>query len=213
MFYDAMRCSEVSEPRAKIMYGAVYHCGPRWGSQQGIRFFPCDDDFGKRLVRRLRRYLSKNPETTRQNLADLNEGDLDGISGEGLQEVLARAPQVEVHENLDGFEIVIDGFDSGDGSLPNRSAEVLQRAAPLLRSYATSVTVEGHTDPTGTNDANMALSWHRAGSVRAELIKYGLDPEAVNANAYGEERPVEFGDDPESYARNRRVEIVVREIQ
>ena len=30
VFYDAMRASEVSELRAKIMYAAVYYEGPRW---------------------------------------------------------------------------------------------------------------------------------------------------------------------------------------
>jgi endonuclease G, mitochondrial len=31
-FYYAMRCSGVDEIKAKIMYFAVYHYGPRWGS-------------------------------------------------------------------------------------------------------------------------------------------------------------------------------------
>lgn len=30
MFYDACRCGGVGETRAKIMYAAVYHFGPRW---------------------------------------------------------------------------------------------------------------------------------------------------------------------------------------
>ena len=33
MFYNAMRAAGVSEIRAKIMYAAVYHFGPRWGMQ------------------------------------------------------------------------------------------------------------------------------------------------------------------------------------
>jgi hypothetical protein len=31
MFYTAMRCSGVSEQKAKVMYAAVYRFGPRWG--------------------------------------------------------------------------------------------------------------------------------------------------------------------------------------
>ena len=30
MFYEACRCGGVSETKAKIMYAAVYHFGPRW---------------------------------------------------------------------------------------------------------------------------------------------------------------------------------------
>lgn len=31
VFYNAMRASGVPKVRAKLMYGAVYHAGPRWG--------------------------------------------------------------------------------------------------------------------------------------------------------------------------------------
>ena len=33
VFYDAMRTSGVPEQTAKVMYGAVYRFGPRWGPQ------------------------------------------------------------------------------------------------------------------------------------------------------------------------------------
>jgi len=32
MFYDACRCGGVGEQKAKLMYGAVFHFGPRWTS-------------------------------------------------------------------------------------------------------------------------------------------------------------------------------------
>lgn len=37
MFYYAMRCSEVDQTKAKIMYYAVYHFGPRWGPPHWFR--------------------------------------------------------------------------------------------------------------------------------------------------------------------------------
>jgi hypothetical protein len=36
-FYNAMRCSGVGERRAKLMYWAVYHFGPRWGIGAAVR--------------------------------------------------------------------------------------------------------------------------------------------------------------------------------
>ena len=39
MFYHAMRCSEVDYYKAKIMYYAVYHFGPRWGPPHRLRAF------------------------------------------------------------------------------------------------------------------------------------------------------------------------------
>jgi len=37
MFYNAMRCSEVNTLKAKVMYYAVYHFGPRWGPPHWFR--------------------------------------------------------------------------------------------------------------------------------------------------------------------------------
>ena len=37
VFYDAMRTSGVPEKTAKIMYGAVYGFGPRWGTRSEQR--------------------------------------------------------------------------------------------------------------------------------------------------------------------------------
>jgi hypothetical protein len=38
-FYEAMRCSGVEDWRAKVMYYAVYHFGPRWGIGPAINAF------------------------------------------------------------------------------------------------------------------------------------------------------------------------------
>lgn len=37
MFYNGMRCSDVPILKAKIMYYAVYHFGPRWGPRHWFR--------------------------------------------------------------------------------------------------------------------------------------------------------------------------------
>jgi hypothetical protein len=37
MFYDACRCGGVGEIRAKVMYAAVFHFGPRWEERMGLR--------------------------------------------------------------------------------------------------------------------------------------------------------------------------------
>lgn len=44
-FYDAMRCSGVDVTKAKIMYFAVYHFGPRWGADQLLRNVASDWSF------------------------------------------------------------------------------------------------------------------------------------------------------------------------
>ena len=40
-----------------------------------------------------------------------------------------------------------------------------------------------------------------------EIVLNGISPERITVKSYGEERPVEFGQDEKSYSKNRRVEI------
>ena len=115
MFYNLMRCSEVADTRAKIMYGTVYHCGPRWGPEQGIRFFPCHEDFGKQFVRRLRRYFSQHAAVSMAQVAEVREEDLAGISGEGPLQMLGELPDgIEVRETLDGYTIALIDYAPGE---------------------------------------------------------------------------------------------------
>jgi len=53
-----------------------------------------------------------------------------------------------------------------------------------------SVVVTGHTDRIGSNDANEALSRARAETVRAYLVKGGVDGPLVRALGVGESNPV-----------------------
>src|SRR5690349_19913560 len=74
MFYDAMRCSNVTEKRAKIMYWAVYHCGPRWGRDQGMQW--CSPTALPDNIRRLKEYLQKRAQIELAELLEITDKDL-----------------------------------------------------------------------------------------------------------------------------------------
>lgn len=60
-FYTAMRCSGVGETRAKIMYYAVYHFGPRWGIGPAINsFFSPEKEPTSTDVRIIESWIKKN---------------------------------------------------------------------------------------------------------------------------------------------------------
>ena len=104
-------------------------------------------------------------------------------------------------------------------SLPVRfafdSAEILPAARTQLDALAQGikmlapdriVTVEGHTDATGGEDYNLALSRARAQSVRDYLVQHhGIDAARLKTVGYGKGRPIE-GSDPHA-ALNRRVQF------
>lgn len=67
----------------------------------------------------------------------------------------------------------------------------------------------GHTDNVGKDAANQRLSEGRAQAVREDLIKRGIDASRIEAEGYGETRPIDTNDTEEGRQNNRRVEVEV----
>jgi outer membrane protein OmpA-like peptidoglycan-associated protein len=93
--------------------------------------------------------------------------------------------------------------------LPEGQAE-LNRICKLLSAMDISVIhVVGHTDNVGSESSNKALSLRRAQAVM-ELIKSKVRHDILmDAEGKGYENPITTLTNPESQARNRRVEIFV----
>jgi peptidoglycan-associated lipoprotein len=88
------------------------------------------------------------------------------------------------------------------------SGTISAHAGYLAANPSTNVTLEGHADERGSREYNLALGERRALSVRRQLVLLGASAGQVKTVSYGEERPVVDGHDEESYALNRRVELI-----
>jgi outer membrane protein OmpA-like peptidoglycan-associated protein len=77
------------------------------------------------------------------------------------------------------------------------------------RDVARPVRIEGHTDASGSNNANQVLSQQRAEAVMAALAARGVDAARMTAIGRGEEAPIASNDSAEGRARNRRVDIIL----
>jgi outer membrane protein OmpA-like peptidoglycan-associated protein len=82
-------------------------------------------------------------------------------------------------------------------------------AQKLREGKNVKVEVQGHTDYIGTDEYNKALGLKRAETVKAELIRLGVDPASVSSVSYGEEKPLIDKQTPWARAVNRRAEFVV----
>src|SRR4030042_2718774 len=60
----------------------------------------------------------------------------------------------------------------------------------LVKSPDTYVTVEGHTDSTGSHEYNQSLSERRAMRVRDVLVGYGVPPARLSVRGDGETDPI-----------------------
>lgn len=104
-----------------------------------------------------------------------------------------------------------------DISFATNSAAIEPRLRPVLDTFAqgldrnTLVRVVGHTDNTGSDAINDPLSLRRAESVRAYLEDRGVGAARVEVAGRGSREPVASNANPDDRARNRRVEIFLRE--
>ena len=81
-------------------------------------------------------------------------------------------------------------------------------AALLKGNPELQVSIEGHTDSTGTPQGNKALSDERAKAVLAAVAALGVDAARLSSVGWGQDKPVADNATEEGRAKNRRVEIV-----
>jgi len=119
-----------------------------------------------------------------------------------------------VKEEARGLVITLNGavlFATGQSTLLPIAQERLHEVARALQDNPSgSITIEGHTDSTGSAAANEELSRHRAEAVRDYLLTQGIDRDRVKAVGLGSSRPIADNKTPEGRANNRRVEIVIQ---
>lgn len=84
----------------------------------------------------------------------------------------------------------------------------LDSVALVLQRYnQTLINVYGHTDSTGDDSYNQALSQRRAQSVANYLGGRGVNPQRFLVSGFGESRPIADNSTEAGRAQNRRVEI------
>jgi peptidoglycan-associated lipoprotein len=104
------------------------------------------------------------------------------------------------------------GYDSFSIDDPYR--EVIESHAKfLLDNKGLKVRVEGNCDERGSTEYNLALGQRRADGVKRALTVLGVPAARIEAVSYGEEKPKALGHDDDSYAENRRSDIVYPDIK
>jgi outer membrane protein OmpA-like peptidoglycan-associated protein len=101
-------------------------------------------------------------------------------------------------------------FATDSSTIEPHFRPTLDRVADVLdRNNRTYIDVYGHTDSTGSDAYNQALSERRAGAVADYLISRGVESARLETLGYGETQPIASNDTIEGRAQNRRVEIKI----
>ena len=113
----------------------------------------------------------------------------------------------------DGDNLVLDmpsevTFAVDSANIDPAFRATLDKVASTLNQYEkTYVDVLGHTDSTGSDAYNQALSERRASSVAGYLGTQGVQSARLATRGYGESQPKASNTTEEGRAENRRVEI------
>jgi len=112
---------------------------------------------------------------------------------------------------IEGMQIVIlervEFRPNRDAVLPP-SFPILEEIVAILRvNPGIRLRIEGHTDDRGPDARNLDLSARRARSVMRWFVEHGVDPERLEAQGFGETRPIDSNDTPAGRQKNRRVEF------
>lgn len=85
-----------------------------------------------------------------------------------------------------------------------------QVAALLQEDPSLKLDIEGHTSAEGSRDLNMRLSKERAEAVKNYLERKGIAASRLTAEGFGPDQPLNSGKTSEEKAKNRRVELKLR---
>ena len=111
-------------------------------------------------------------------------------------------------------EVTFDSiyFDVNKTNINPGAAKSLDRNGMLLKDNPRiQVEIAGHTDSTGSEEANLAISEKRALSVKKYLQdKYNIPDNRMTIKGYGSSKPVADNNTQEGRSKNRRVEFIIK---
>ncbi len=143
-----------------------------------------------------------------QKLADDIEQSLNELVNDDLVKVRRKKNWIEVEIKSSIL------FSSGSSALSETSLPVLDKIADKLKSFESTINVEGFTDNIPIHNtlfpSNWELSAARAASVVRLFARLGIEPGRLAAIGYGEFRPIAGNDTEDGRSRNRRVVLVIK---
>lgn len=129
------------------------------------------------------------------------------------EEIREELPDVNVERVGEGIIVeftndILFGFDSS--VLTDQAMENLDKLVIILNKYPdTDIEILGHTDSSGSNEYNQALSERRAASVATYLANQAIAAERLAIIGFGEEQPKYSNETAEGRTQNRRVEFAI----
>jgi chemotaxis protein MotB len=151
----------------------------------------------------------------------LRTGNLSKIQKELSSSFAGLISSGDLNLRMRGNELVLELpeellFQKGKADLNSKSLIILDSLAYLLEEMPNMMSVDGHTDSDSIRTFQFESNWHlsveRALNVAYSMIGFGLSGHKVVIRGFGDKVPIVRNDTDENKRFNRRVEIVISEI-
>lgn len=146
---------------------------------------------------------------------DLSQGvwfnlfDVEKKEGKADKDEEPAAPEY-TFENM-SFDDNNFAYNSADFNPNSAFIKHADEVVPYLEKNATKkLTLVGHTDSRGSDSYNMTLGLDRAKSVRSYFQKRGISARRISVKSEGETRPRDKAETEEAWAKNRRVDVLIK---
>lgn len=137
-----------------------------------------------------------------------------------IQQVIAKSDRLKAVEmRREGRSVVITlpeegAFPAGRAELTPAAQRVVTDLAEVIRSSASPVRVEGHTDDVPIHTAAFASNWELSTARATEVVQFlvqhgGVPASRLSAAGFGEFRPLIPNASDAARAKNRRVELII----
>lgn len=122
------------------------------------------------------------------------------------------AEEADVYQQGDKLLIRLKSmnFPSGRAEVPKDALPILAKVKSVAEELGPrEVMIEGHTDSTGSSQANQSLSKERAEAIAKYFESNGIAGEQIRTEGFGFSKPIASNKSREGRAQNRRVDIVI----
>ncbi|GAB3644081.1 OmpA family protein [Spirosoma arcticum] len=104
-------------------------------------------------------------------------------------------------------------FETNSARITAQSQPNVNDLIEIMKAYpGLNIRVEGHTDNTGSADANRTLSLDRASAVKSALTAAGVQSDRITTQGFGSTKPIASNDSDAGRQKNRRIDVAVTKV-
>jgi outer membrane protein OmpA-like peptidoglycan-associated protein len=117
---------------------------------------------------------------------------------------------VNAKDVIHALNMQVINFAVGSNDIPDVNKTVLDQATTLIKAIPEfKMTITGHTDSSGNEKSNVALSLVRAKSVAAYLVSKGIPASSITTKGAGSSQSIADNATAEGQLKNRRIEFSI----